>query len=257
MPGSEPLVPAHAEPDFAFYLAVRFQHPCPQCRRTCVMTHNGVLCDISEETVPTPIFAQGGPADLPASKPVDMKAVRVLLVHRCDPEDLNAAEPDPEEVAQHSAIAADLTEAEAALSVEHERLREQYRHSADEQRRLISEYGRRQALTEKVALERACPKCPAQPGQPCLNLIALRKGEQVPTRHPHPMRITAADAVSAEELLASLDGNEQRRRKQAEAERAEARQKDIEIAKAQIATAYRSITAARHTLRRLEALGSD
>ena len=252
MAHDQPLVPAHEAQDESPYIAARFQHPCPRCLRTCVLTEDGILCDLSEQTVPVPVFAGDHRKARPGSARVGVRASHALLVHRCDPADVDRARSlagtDPQDVAE------DLDAARAGLGAEHEHLRAQYA-LASAQRQAAREHHRQAVeLIRRAGLTRPCPRCGAREQEPCLNLLAARKGERVANKTLHPLRITTADVVSANELLASLSPAAPQRPARAGAQLVGAREEAIARAKAHVAAAYRSIADAQRALESIQAL---
>jgi hypothetical protein len=58
------------------------------------------------------------------------------------------------------------------------------------------------ALIASHSLDRVCPKCDVQPGQPCENLTERRRGSVVPTKSAHAERHPPVDTVAGREIAA-------------------------------------------------------
>lgn len=51
------------------------------------------------------------------------------------------------------------------------------------------DYERQRSLMQEASLGQECSACQAPVGQPCMNLTLRKKGEEKPTRWPHPARV--------------------------------------------------------------------
>lgn len=57
-----------------------------------------------------------------------------------------------------------------------------------------------QEVTLRSGLVRQCPRCQADIGMPCENLTERKRGNSVPTKHPHDERLPLVDTVEGTEL---------------------------------------------------------
>ena len=114
---------------------------------------------------------------------------RTYVEHRCSLEDLERCENVADGVVTAlkqllednppQRTQGELQDAAAAAHDSHARLRD---------------------VAARAGLTRECPRCGAAAGRPCENLLERRRGNTVPTKHPHEERTPLPETVAAAEV---------------------------------------------------------
>lgn len=67
-------------------------------------------------------------------------------------------------------------------------------------------YTKLRAVTARAGLTRVCPRCGADAGSPCENLLERRRGNAVPTKNAHEERTPLPETVAAAEVALAREG---------------------------------------------------